>query len=118
MGSRIGCHLALEEPVDAIVCLGYPLVSPGPSKKLRDEVLLATTTPILFVQGTRDSLCPLPQLAKVLERMRAPHELFVVESGDHSLQITKTHARTEGTTQEKVDERVRLQIRAFLDRVA
>ena len=25
MGSRIGCHLALEEDVAALVCLGYPL---------------------------------------------------------------------------------------------
>jgi len=25
MGSRVGCHLALEENVSAIICLGYPL---------------------------------------------------------------------------------------------
>src|ERR1700761_644330 len=25
MGSRIGCHVALEDKVSAVICLGYPL---------------------------------------------------------------------------------------------
>ena len=25
MGGRVGCHLALEEPVAGVICLGYPL---------------------------------------------------------------------------------------------
>ena len=29
MGGRIGCHLALEEKVDGLVCLGYPLCAMG-----------------------------------------------------------------------------------------
>src|SRR6266567_8422985 len=55
MGGRIGCHVALEENVDAVVCLGYPLCDMGDRTKLRDEVLCALRTPILFVQGTRDA---------------------------------------------------------------
>src|SRR5690554_5469088 len=62
MGSRVGCHLALQSRVDALVCLGYPLASMGRRDRLRDEVLLALKTPILFVQGTRDRLCPLDLL--------------------------------------------------------
>lgn len=87
MGSRIGCHVALEEAVDALVCFGYPLK--GVSGAIRDEVLLALRTPILFVQGTRDPLCPLPLLAKVRKRMKAPSTLHVVEGGDHSLVVPK-----------------------------
>src|SRR4030095_3677334 len=51
MGGRIGCHVSLEEKVDGLVCLGYPLCAIGDRTKLRDEVLRALTTPILFVQG-------------------------------------------------------------------
>ena len=51
MGSRIGCHVALEEPVDALVCFGYPLCGGGDPSKLRDKVLRELRTPILFVQG-------------------------------------------------------------------
>jgi hypothetical protein len=59
MGGRVGCHLSLQEPVSAVVCLGYPLCGGGDCAKLRDKVLRELSTPILFVQGTRDSLCPL-----------------------------------------------------------
>ena len=58
MGGRIGCHVSLEEKVEAVVCLGYPLCGGGDHSKLRDKVLRTLQTPILFVQGTRDSLCP------------------------------------------------------------
>ncbi len=51
MGSRIGCHVALEEKVHAVVCLGYPLCSAGNRTKLRDEVLLKLRTPILSCKG-------------------------------------------------------------------
>jgi hypothetical protein len=83
MGSRVGCHAALERDVRAIVCFGYPLRAP--SGRLRDEVLLALRTPVLFVQGTKDALCPLDALAAVRSRMAAPSALHVVDGGDHSL---------------------------------
>jgi hypothetical protein len=86
MGSRVGCHVALEEPVAGLVCLGYPLVA-GSSGATRDEVLLALRTPILFLQGTRDPLCPLEKLELVRAKMTAASSLFVVEKGNHSLEI-------------------------------
>jgi uncharacterized protein len=69
MGSRVGCHLALEEKVMAIVCLGYPLCGAGDPTRLRDEVLRKLATPILFVQGSRDPLCPLDLLREVQRKM-------------------------------------------------
>ncbi len=56
MGSRVGCHVSLDENVNALVCLGYPLCGGGNRTKLRDKVLRDIATPILFVQGTRDLL--------------------------------------------------------------
>lgn len=102
MGSRIGCHLALEVEVPAVVCLGYPLVSA--SGKLRDEVLVAQRQPVLFVQGTRDTLCPLDRLEQVRARMGVPTTLYVVETGDHSLRCTKTWLKQNDRTQEQVDQ--------------
>ncbi|MCA9514693.1 MAG: alpha/beta fold hydrolase [Myxococcales bacterium] len=114
MGSRVGCHLAVERPADvaALVCLGYPLRAPKGS--LRDEVLLALETPVLFVQGTRDPLCPLDALAAVRPRMRAPSALHVVETGNHSLEITRGHTKATGVTQEDADAAAVAAIVAFL----
>jgi predicted alpha/beta-hydrolase family hydrolase len=88
MGSRVGCHLSLETPVSGLICLGYPLKAAA-TGALRDQVLLELQAPILFVQGTRDSLCPLALLEPVLPRMRAPHRLETVQGGDHSLTVPK-----------------------------
>jgi uncharacterized protein len=111
MGSRVGCHLSLEAEVSGLICFGYPLR--GQNGKLRDEVLLAMKSPVLFVQGTRDSLCPLPELEQVRERMTARSELFVVQGGDHSLEATKTELKSRGTTQPEVEERILGAVRAF-----
>jgi predicted alpha/beta-hydrolase family hydrolase len=112
MGGRIGCHVALDREVAAVVCLGYPLVSPA--GKMRDEVLLALTTPILFVQGTRDPLCPLDTLERVRRRMQAENGLHVVESGDHSLQATKRWLAENGRTQSSVEAAALEAIVAFV----
>lgn len=116
MGGRIGCHLSLELRVSALVCLGYPLVSPGKSRALRDEVLRQLDTPVLFVQGTRDRLCPLDRLAKVRRQMRAPNHLHVVDAGDHSLLATKTWLKANDSTQADVDATTCAAIAAFLER--
>lgn len=106
MGGRIGCYVALEEKVDALVCLGYPLCGAGDRTRLRDEVLRALQTRVLFVQGTRDSLCPLDLLERVRIEMKAATYLHVVEGGDHSLLVSKSQLRTTGERQEDVDQRI------------
>jgi hypothetical protein len=113
MGGRVGCHLALEETVAGVICLGYPLQS-GSSGAMRDEVLIALRTPILFIQGSRDSLCPLDSLAAVRARMTAPSTLLVVEGGNHSLEVSAAQRKASGVSQADSDARVLDAIRAFV----
>src|SRR6266571_9186686 len=115
MGGRIGCHLALEEKVDGLVCLGYPLCAMGDRTKLRDDVLRALTTPILFVQGTRDSLCPLALLESVRAEMTAQNFLHIVEGGDHSLRAPKRQLQATNETQDKIDQGILQAIAGFVD---
>jgi predicted alpha/beta-hydrolase family hydrolase len=112
MGARVGCHLALEERVDALVSLGYPLR--GARGDLRDEVLLGLRTPTLFVQGSRDALCPLDALEEVRRRMTAPTSLHVVEGGNHSLEVGVRALQAAGETQADVDARTLEAIVAFV----
>ena len=106
MGGRVGCHVSLEDKVDGLICLGYPLCAMGDRTKLRDEVLRALTTPILFVQGTRDSLCPLDLLKRVRTEMKGPNALHLVQGGDHSLRVTKHKLQASGQTQEDIDRQI------------
>jgi len=113
MGGRVGCHLALDEKVAGVICLGYPLQS-GATGAMRDEVLIALRTKILFVQGSRDSLCPLDSLASVRARMTAPSTLLVVEGGNHSLEVSAAQRKASGVSQADSDARVLDAIRAFV----
>jgi len=117
MGSRIGCYVALEEKVDALVCLGFPLCAMGDQTKMRDEVLRRLATPILFVQGTRDSFCPLELLERVRAAMTAPNFLHTVEGGDHSLIVPKRALSAAGETQDTVDQRILEAIAAFVQQL-
>jgi predicted alpha/beta-hydrolase family hydrolase len=118
MGGRVGCHLSLEEKVDGLICLGYPLCAMGDRTKLRDEVLRALTTPILFVQGARDSLCPLDLLERVRAEMKAPNFLHLVEGGDHSLRVPKRELERVGETQSDIDQKILKAIAAFVDQLS
>ena len=115
MGGRVGCHLSLEENVDGLVCLGYPLCAMGDRTKLRNEVLRALNTPILFVQGTRDPLCPLDLLERARAEMKTQTVLHVVEGGDHSLRVPKRQLQAMGKTQEDIDQRIFEAIAGFVD---
>ncbi len=117
MGGRVGCHVPLEENVDGLVCLGYPLCAMGDRTKLRDEVLRVLSTPILFVQGTRDSLCPLGLLGRIRTEMKAPNLLHVVEGGDHSLRLTKRQLQGTNKAQEDIDHEILKAIAGFVDQL-
>ena len=113
MGGRVGCHVALEEPVAGVVCLGYPLV--GQRGDVRSEVLVALRVPVLFAQGSKDALCPLERLEEVRARMSAPSVLHVVEGGNHSLEVGARALAVRGETREAVDGRLLDAVAAFVD---
>jgi predicted alpha/beta-hydrolase family hydrolase len=117
MGGRVGCHLSLEEKVDGLVCLGYPLCAMGDRTKLRDEVLRGLNTPILFVQGSRDPLCPLDLLERVRTEMKTQNVLHIVDGGDHSLRVPKRQLQASGQTQEDIDQQILKAIVGFVDQL-
>ena len=63
MGGRMASLLADELAVDALVCLGYPFHPVGKPEKLRVSHLLELRTPSLIVQGERDALGTLSEVA-------------------------------------------------------
>ncbi|XP_028247079.1 testis-expressed protein 30 isoform X1 [Glycine soja] len=103
MGSRVGCMVASMKDINvsAVVCLGYPLKLPilqGSNGAVRDETLLQLTVPTMFVQGSKDGLCPLEKLETTRKKMKAPNELHVIDGGDHSFKIGKKHLQANNST--------------------
>ncbi|KAL7159940.1 hypothetical protein ABFS83_01G061800 [Erythranthe nasuta] len=114
MGSRVSCMVAGEEDVSAsaIVCLGYPLK--GVNGAVRDETLLQLSAPVMFVQGSKDGLCPLEKLEAVRKKMNSVNELHVIEGGDHSFKIGKKHLQSTGTNQEEAEDQALQAIATFV----
>jgi hypothetical protein len=105
MGGRMASYLvAGGYPCRGVFFLGYPLHPPGKPDKLRKDHLPQIGVPMLFIQGTRDSLCKLDLLEPILEQIGSRASLHVVDGGDHSFKVPKRSGRTEAeVTDEIVD---------------
>jgi hypothetical protein len=113
MGGRVAAQMVAEEllPVTHLIFLGYPLHAPGKKEKPRDSHFDQIKTPMLFFAGTRDSLCDLAVLNRVLERLSASWELQIIEGGDHSFRLPKS----DGRSQEEVYEHILQKTLAWLE---
>ena len=100
MGGRVASQMVAEEqlPVSRLIFLGYPLHAPGKKDQLRDAHLYQIQIPMLFLAGTRDALCDLGRLNTVLDQLKAPWDLEVIEGGDHSFRVPKNHPTSQDDT--------------------
>jgi uncharacterized protein len=110
MGGRIASQVAaavteqgdeLAQAISGLVFLGYPLHPPGNPDKLRAEHLKSIRAPMLFVQGTRDSLGTPDEIQPIIKKFRLPARIYSIEGGDHSFKAPKKF----GLTQEEIYER-------------
>ncbi|KAG7611497.1 Alpha/Beta hydrolase fold, partial [Arabidopsis suecica] len=117
MGSRVSCMVSAvneDVTVSAVICLGYPLK--GAKGAIRDETLLEMGVPVMFVQGSKDPMCPLNKLEAVCNKMKAVTEVHVIDGGDHSFKIGKKHLETKELTQEEVEDAALKAIAAFVSK--
>lgn len=104
MGARMSTLLLAEEPqldVAGAILLGYPLHPAKKPEKLRSDHFDRLVAPCLFVSGTRDPLCDLELFERERVSIAGPHELLVVEGGDHDLAVLK---RSGSTHDDVLDE--------------
>ena len=96
MGGRYATILASKEDLYAgLILFGYPLHAPGKSDKPRFNHLKVIHEPMLFFQGTRDSLCHLDIFKSLLNTLTPEPVLHIIEGGDHSFKLLKRVDRTE-----------------------
>ena len=98
MGGRMTSRAAASEPlpgVAGLVFLGFPLHPAGQPSISRAEHLSRVDIPMLFLQGTRDTLADLTLLGPVVERLGDRATLRVIEDADHSFHVLKRSGRTD-----------------------
>lgn len=92
--------------VKGLVFFGFPLHPPGRQGTERAEHLWRLELPMLFIQGTRDSLAEMALVRGVTDRLGARATLYVVEEGDHSFHVLKRAGRTDEVVLEGIADTV------------
>jgi predicted alpha/beta-hydrolase family hydrolase len=91
IGGRMASMVAAEEgeafAAAALVFFGYPLHAPGKADQPRDAHLPRVTVPMLFIQGTQDSLATFEMMERLVARLGPQARLHAVPGGDHSFRV-------------------------------
>jgi predicted alpha/beta-hydrolase family hydrolase len=98
MGGRMTSRAAAAAPLEGVaglVFLGFPLHPAGQPGISRADHLARVELPMLFLQGTRDTLADLTLLRPVIGRLGERATLRVIEHADHSFHVLKRSGRTD-----------------------
>jgi len=98
MGGRMTSRAAAAAPllgVTGLVFLGFPLHPAGQPGISRADHLARVDLPMLFLQGTRDTLAELTLLEPVVARLGERATLRQVEHADHMFHVLKRSGRTD-----------------------
>ena len=90
---------AAQGPVDGVrglVFFGFPLHPPNQPGTKRADHLAKVAMPMLFLQGTRDTLADLKLLRPVCRKLGSRATLHVIETADHSFHVLKSSGKTDG----------------------
>ncbi len=89
-GRMSSTYVSAQQPenVRGLVFFGFPLHRPGDPSIERAEHLYSIQQPMLFLQGTKDTLADLTSLKKVIKKLKQP-TLITFEKADHSFKAGK-----------------------------
>jgi predicted alpha/beta-hydrolase family hydrolase len=81
--------------VRGLVFFGFPLHPPNKPGIKRAEHLAKVRIPMLFLQGTRDTLADLKLLRPICTDLGPLATLHVIETADHSFHVLKSSGKTD-----------------------
>lgn len=92
LGGRMTSHAAAQgliEGVRGLVFFGFPLHPPNAPATKRADHLPKVPMPMLFLQGTRDTLADLTLLGPICAKLGPRAKLHIIDSADHSFHVLK-----------------------------
>jgi len=98
-GGRMSSQAAsqgLLAGVRGLVFFGFPLHPPNRPGTKRAEHLAKVPMPMLFLQGTRDTLADLILLRPICRDLGSLATLHIIETADHSFHVLKSSGKTDG----------------------
>jgi predicted alpha/beta-hydrolase family hydrolase len=98
MGGRMTSQAAAQHPLEGVrglVFFGFPLHPPNKPGTKRAEHLKQVTVPMLFLQGTRDTLADLTLLKPICKDLGSLATLHIIETADHSFHMLKKSGKTD-----------------------
>lgn len=98
MGGRMTSQAAAGNLLDAVkglVFFGFPLHPPNRPSTKRAEHLAKVGVPMLFLQGTRDTLADLTLLRPVCAKLGSRATLHIIPEADHSFHVLKRSGKTD-----------------------
>ena len=100
MGGRMTSQASAEhapelEKVRGLVFFGFPLHPPGRPGTTRSEHLAQVSTPMLFLQGTRDQFADLKLLRPICADLGTRATLREIATADHSFHVLKSSGKTD-----------------------
>jgi uncharacterized protein len=97
-GGRMTSQAQAASPllgVSGLVFLGFPLHPPGRPSDERGEHLLEVQIPMLFLQGTRDSLADTQLIQQFAKQLGSRATLKFFQDADHSFHVPARTGRTD-----------------------
>jgi predicted alpha/beta-hydrolase family hydrolase len=98
MGGRMSSHAAAEgllPEIKGIVFFGFPLHPPKQPGTKRADHLAKVAVPMLFLQGTRDTLAELTLIRPVCAKLGSRATLQIIETADHSFHVRKSSGKSD-----------------------
>jgi len=88
--------------VDGLAFFGFPLHPAGKPSSDRAKHLADVHVPMLFLQGTRDSLAELKLLEPVVKKLGPTATLHRVEAADHSFHVPARSGRNDSEVMNEI----------------
>jgi uncharacterized protein len=105
MGGRMTSQAAAQgllPEIKGIVFFGFPLHPPKQPSTKRADHLAKVEVPMLFLQGTRDTLADLSLIRPVCAKLGSRATLHIFETADHSFHVLKSSGKDDATVMQEL----------------